>query len=192
MPALPVIANVFRCAINWDDGASARAVNVMHFLSVTLTPAQIATALGAHIQANQLGTMVGQAEARTVDITPLDGTTATQRFALANWSGPLATGDYSPASAVLVKLTTALRGRSNRGRIFLPFPSESKISNGIVDATTVGNMTTAWLAFDNAMATAGATLQVTSYKHANTHALTNISVENVLATQRRRQSRLRG
>lgn len=201
---LPVIPNVFRVALEWDNLAGQTAVNVIHIKTQAsgVTPAAVFTCLDAHVTANMWDTTSDNSGITTVKITPLDGSSASADFLTsrpARWA-PAGSGQAVPNVAVLVKLQTPLRGRDNRGRIFLPFTGESSISNGIVDAATVVTMTTAWNTFADDIDADGTTpmdLGVASYdrRHAGAGAHFNaasaITVEGVAGTQRRRQSRLR-
>src|SRR4029077_1717114 len=85
----------------------------------------------------------------SVSITPLDGISGTQEFstgATAKWPGSTA-GDIVPQVAALVKIGTGLRGRDNRGRVYLPFQAETSISNGSLTGGNPASMTAAWLDF---------------------------------------------
>lgn len=198
MPALPVIADVFRCALKWTDASAQDAVNVIHIQTNAAgrTPTQVFTLIDANVTANMWASVGNSGAVQEVDITPLDGVTATQSFntgAPAKWTGP-GGGQQIPQSACLVKLSTGLRGRSRRGRIFLPFMSEAAIANGIIGGATVAAAQTAWDAFVAALvadATTPSTLSVASYKTASAVSVDNVLIEQVAATQRRRQGRLR-
>jgi hypothetical protein len=118
---------------------------------------------------------------------------------VAKWSGS-AGGTVSPAVAGLVKLQTLVRGRSNRGRIFLPFQDGAIVTFGLLDATDVGTMTTAWAAFENALVAMTPTaweLGVAAYdrKHSGVGAhftgISGVTMERAVASQRRRQTRVR-
>jgi hypothetical protein len=198
MPPLPTITNVFRVALTWTESGGQHAVNVMHIRddSGGHGAGQLMTALDAHITANQWLTVVNTAVVTDVAITPLDGSSATQHFnpaTPAHWTGGNPP-DFSPASAAVIKLTTALRGRSHRGRLFLPFVSENIMSNGVLNSTTAANVSTAWVAFDTAMTSNAPpwSLGVASYKLSQFNQSTDPVCEIILATQRRRQGRLRG
>lgn len=203
---LPTIPNVLRVAARWNDSSGGQtAVNVMHFRANT--PPASSSALFTLLQANWRAAMqVASASVATLyqfDITPLDGSTATHSFATGggtNFVGGSG-GNYSPASAVLVKLQTDFRGRNNRGRVYLPFIAEVAIGNGsVTNTTTLSSMNAAWLAFQTAMESGlptGYSMGVAAYDRAHAGAgahfnvATGISVEAKLGTQRRRQSRLR-
>jgi hypothetical protein len=187
---LPVIANVYRCAIEWRTAAGQTAVNVLNIFSTTRTATQIAGDLGAHVATHQFDAVSSDWSAQTVVVTPLDGTSAGQPHALANWVGA---GDpeFVPAAAVLISVRTPTRGPKARGRIYLPGASESHISDGLVDTTANANMQIAWDTWRVDMDAAGSSVGVASYKHAAFYLATAITAERPLATQRRRQSRLR-
>lgn len=200
MPALPIIANTFRCALHWSSSTGQNAVNVMHIETTASgkTPLQVFTCLDAHVTAAMWAPVQSACFVDSVAITPLDGISATQVFGTgagppAKWSGGT-TGDFLPAAAVLIKLTTAHRGRSFRGRVFLPFIGEGATSNGFINSTTANNLSTAWAAFDAAMtadATTPQALMVASYKLAQANPIAALGAEAALGTQRRRQSRNR-
>lgn len=202
---LPVIPNVFRVAIGWGPTAAGiTATNVIHIQSASVTGGStgVMEALDDAVTAAMWGTLADAWHATDVAITPLDGTSPTQHFVPAtpaNWQGGTG-GDLAPQVSAVAKITTAFRGRANRGRIFLPAPAEGQTTAGKLNDGTNVSATTAWNAFAAALLAdvdfTGA-LGVASYdrKHsgagAHFHPTTGVLVEQVLATQRRRQSRLR-
>jgi len=141
----------------------------------------------------------------TVSIIKLDGTTASQDFVTgspAKWTG-VPTGEFIPNCCGLIKITTALRGRRHRGRVYLPFLPEGSLDDGALFTSAPATTTTAWMGFVNALAALSTpwTFGVATYGRptpANpagwTPAFTpaiNVLCETMAATQRRRQSRLR-
>jgi hypothetical protein len=198
MPALPVIADVFRCAWNWRTSGGQTATNVIHIncASAANDPVPVMELFDDWVGGNMFEATGDAAQVFDVAITPLDGSSATQHFAPAtpaNWTG-LITGDFSPASCALIHLGTSLRGRSHRGRIFLPFVGETAMSNGSLTSPHPGDITTAWQTFQSNLASDPqnpADLVVASYKLASDRIVGTIVCESVLATQRRRQGRLR-
>jgi hypothetical protein len=175
------------------------ATNVIHIhdLAGGHTSSDIMTTLDAAASGGMWACVVPTAQVTDVGITPLDGTTATQHFTPAtpsHWTGQNGT-QFVPQVAVVVKLSTGDRGRSKRGRIFLPFVAESSIDNGFLDATQAAAMQTEWNDFQDDLGASAVSclLVVASYKLASqTTAVEPIQVETVLGTQRRRQGRLRG
>lgn len=194
---LPVIDHVYRCAFHWTADLQS-ATNVVHVSTDTVgkTPLEVFTCLDAHVTAGMWGNATTDSAVVDVAITPLDGTTATADFptgGVAKWSG-VNGGEFVPQVAIIVKLATPTRGRSHRGRLFLPFTSEGSIARGSFDGAIAASMTTAWNAFALAIDTDATTpmnLVVASYKLASASAVDNIIVERVPGTQRRRQGRLR-
>jgi hypothetical protein len=164
----------------------------MHFRSPSSSASALWTALNANVTSGmwtQTSNAIGIGE---VDITPLDGTGLTlfQQTGLpAKWKGGVTGGDIIPAMSVILKLTTAFRGRANRGRLFLPWVVEGQQTAGVIDATEVTNQTTAWNTFMAAMASSGHHLCVASYKYALSNDVANLSIESYAGTQRRRQPR---
>lgn len=192
MAPLPVIADTFRTAWNWRIG-SQNAVNVIHFFDDvgTQTAANLMTDITDNVTHDMWDSVVAFGRADDIDITPLDGVGATQTFPTTDvdkWRGA-GGSEFAPAVATIVKLTSAERGKSKNGRIFLPFTAESKMVNGTLVSATA--QTAAWVAFANAMIVDGWHLCVASYLLASQVPVANLAVESTLGTQRRRQTRLR-
>jgi hypothetical protein len=164
----------------------------MHFSAPGKTATDVYNALNANVTTamwDQTLTTIGIQE---VDITKLDGSSATQSFATglaAKWSGAQGAQDIIPQVCALVKFTTSLRGRSHRGRIFLPAPGESVCSNGLLNLANQSAMQLDWDTWLTNMTTAGVTPVVASYKLDTAQAIISLVVERDLATQRRRQPR---
>lgn len=203
---LPVIANTFRCALKWtESGTGQTAVNVIHIKAngAGQTAADAYAALNSSVGAAMWDSAVSTAKINEVDITPLDGVTATQSFqtgAPAKWSGS-AGGDFIPAAAYVVKIQTAARGRDNRGRVFLPFTAESIQANGVVPSASAAIIGAAWVTFVTdlvAIAPVAWDLGVAAYDRAHAGAGAHftgssaIVAEIALGSQRRRQGRVRG
>jgi hypothetical protein len=94
-----------------------------------------------------------------------------------------------PQVACVVKLTTTERGRSKRGRIFLPWVNEGIADQGTMTASRVTSMQTAWTTFLSDMSTNNCPVVVASYKLASSAIVQAATVESLFATQRRRQPR---
>lgn len=188
----PVIADTFRCALLWHNPGSVLVpVNVLHVHAPGKTASQVATALQANITQNMFLCNESSWTQDEIDILPLDGATATQQFPGSGKTGAVA-GDPIIACSVVVSLKTAQRGARGRGRVYCGPIVEAKQTSGKIltaDATTI---VTAWNTFVTAMNTAGCTLVVASYVHADQHAVTSERCDIPLGTQRRRQDRVAG
>ena len=192
--ALPVIADCYRVAFQWQMAFQAAngsdPVNVAHFSAPGKTAAQVYSIIDTAWAANLIKSTSAVGVISQLDITKLDGSSATQSFVTgsgAKWTGGTAGGDPIPAQCTIVKLATALRGPRYRGRLFLPYLSEAEQSVGNITPATVTTMSAAWVTFANAVATAGAALGVASYVGSVWTQVVNIAVEGTAATQRRRQ-----
>jgi hypothetical protein len=158
--------------------------------------AAVNTALNAHVTAAMWGLVAPTMFVESVDVIDLDGISASSNFATgggAKWTGG-GTGDPIPQGASVIKLTTTLRGRSHRGRVYLPAVPEGDQANGVLTGSVVATVQTAWVAFAAAMAADATTplaFVVASYKLATQTAISTISAEGKMATQRRRMTRLR-
>lgn len=193
MATLPVIANVYRVALVWYGGTLGTAVNVLHFRGTPGSAAGLYTAIDANADDDMWGCAPTGVNVTSVDITPLDGSTATVENGTgggAKWSGKSG-GQGIPQASYILKLRTAKRGLSYRGRIYLPWLSESLYEVGVVDAGQRVATTTAWTTFRTAVAAAGYTMVVASYKLSSAELVTTAAIEQYAGTQRRRQERLR-
>jgi hypothetical protein len=138
-------------------------------------------------------TVSSNAHVDHVSITPLDGTSATASFTPvvpAAWVGGRA-GDTIPNMATIVKLTTGLRGRDRRGRMYLPFLPEGSQADGTITDVNLAAMQTAWTALLGTLTADNWALVVASYKLSHDAPVLSVLCESVAGTQRRRQSRLR-
>ena len=164
----------------------------MHFDS---DPGNVSTLLDdieASWTANQLKSMTVESRLTTLVATPLDGTSASLSRTLPNsapYIGGVASGTSSPQVATLVKLQTDKRGKSHRGRIFLPFTAEGAQNDGKLDTTPLANLQTGWSSFVTDMGTAGEALVVASYRLESFEPVTQAIVESFFGTQRKRQPR---
>jgi hypothetical protein len=190
---LPVIGGVFRCTFRYTAIAGLPlAVNVMHFYKAGGTAAALWTALDAHSSANMRACMENSTGVDFVDITPLDGGTVTETHATgaaSKWYGTQSSSQITPQVAAIVKLKTDVRGRSYRGRAFLPWVVESAMNQGVLDSTIKSSMQSAWNTWLSAMQGDNYYPVVASYKLATKSDITSIEIENYLGTQRRRQPR---
>ena len=164
----------------------------MHFHAAGGTIATVWTALNANVTQNMWLHTLNTAAVNTVTITDLTVSTASQQFSTGRplkWSGGTGAGDVAPQVAAIVKELTAGRGRSKRGRLFLPWCAENQIQDGKLLAATVTSMQTAWNTFYSAMNAANVVPTVASYTHISDELVTQFLVESLLGTQRLRQPR---
>lgn len=196
MAPLPVIEDVYRVALLWTDaGDGQHAVNVMHIWDVVggHDADWVADRLQANVTSDMWALQSSNASIGEFQITPLDGASATQSYAPdtpANWDGGVG-GDMIPAACTLVSLRTAQRGRSFRGRLYLPFVAESVQAAGLITSVLLADQRDAWTTFIGDMQGDNADVVVASYVLAQKGSVTSATVEAALATQRRRQSRVR-
>jgi hypothetical protein len=96
--------------------------------------------------------------------------------------------DWVPQVAGVVKFTTDVRGRSNRGRLFLPGIAEGAMDSSGISDSKVTACTEEWDGFLNQMAVTFGSWAgcIASYKNRNAHQITNAALEKVTGTQRRR------
>lgn len=201
---LPVIDQTYRVAIEWQTTSGLTAVNVMHIHTdaANVAAIDVAAVVDAHTTNAMWATLGSAWSSPRFGITPLDGVSATSHFGHvtpAHWTGGTG-GDVVPAVASVLKIQTGIRGRSFRGRLYLPSPAESQMAGGKITDGTEVSATAAWTTFKNALiadATTPCQMGVATYdrRHFGAGAqftqAHDLLVEQTLATQRRRQSRLR-
>lgn len=108
--------------------------------------------------------------------------------------------DPLPAQdTVLVSLLTGLPGRENRGRFHLPAPDETLVTLGELDATSATRVKTSSLALHAAMAAAGHTQVIVTYKLTKigtpvgaSRPVTGAEVDRIIRSQRARTKGVRG
>lgn len=195
---LPVIADIFRVEFNFLSQMGAPGVqNVLNVRCTTSgDPADVADVVD--------GAMAGLSEdpwdclsedyvATTILVTPLDGSTAGLVHPLANTPQGGGTGDKIMQGAGLISLRTTQRGSRGRGRLYIGPITEEKQDSGIIGLATQTAMTTGWGEVFAAMLLATPRVEpgVASYLHADWHELQSLSVDRIIATQRRRLDAIR-
>jgi hypothetical protein len=188
---LPIIPNTYRSS--WDFSASGgdTATNVIHFdATAGATPEDVLDVLNASKTASMWGHMSNDWLLKQISVIALDGSSGTAVAPVAFGVG--SSGEFSPATSPVITLRTALRGRSHRGRIFLPPAREGVITNGYLNADTTAALQGAWSTFIAAIGAADPALElvVASYKNSSVQRVTDAIVTRKLGTQRRRQQRL--
>lgn len=191
--ALPVISNVYRCALNWSESSQGQtAENVIHVRAPSGTAAEVAAALSTDLQVDQWTYTVSTATINSVTVTPLDGSSASYEAALSgsNVTGGTS-GNWTTSSCIVVTMYTDARGRSYRGRSYTPFLSATAQADGQLNGPVMAHIVSAWNAFQLALNGDTMYLCVASYKHASSHDVTSFKVLQGCGTQRRRQERVR-
>jgi hypothetical protein len=195
MPPLPVIANVWRVTLNWQMGdTSQTAANVIHFSAPGASASDLLTQLDDVVVANMWDCTSTTGKVTKLSALKLDGTSPTVDKTDLNvdgrWQGN-ASGQPIPQVAGLVKLRTATRGRSHRGRVFLPWVAEDVTDKGFISTTVQGNIQDAWQDFITVMSAFAYPMVVASYRLHTAAAVTEVVAEAATGTQRRRQTRNR-
>lgn len=199
----PNLPNISVVTGHWSATGGATAMSRWHVLSSGVTSLEVFNRFSTAWSANMLaGTGVG-VRLHTLDVMRLDNQTATESFSTVGtkFDGSVA-GQFVPALCALVKYTTGFRGLASVGHTFIPFIGEGINENGAYLPAGLGPLQTAWIAFVNTLSTQTIPLQVVSYGReasgslpaapAVNHTVTACTVSPILATQRNRQSRLRG
>lgn len=193
MTPLPVIANTFRVALNWTSNDESQiATNVIHVRGAALGADDIGLALDAAWQDNQWAAMPEHWAFNVTQITPLNGTGATLDYeTLSPHQYGRGGATWLPAGAAVVQFGTGLRGKENRGRVFLGPVSEAQTADGALTGSVAATIQGGWQAFATALSVGSIEHVVASYKLAVAHTVTQYTVKSALGTQRRRQTRVR-
>jgi hypothetical protein len=191
---LPTIANCYQVKLVWTNAAMQRqATCAFHVSDVTGAghEAAIMAVLNTEIDATLWTVLSGGAVITRVDITYLGTPSATVSFipvTPAHWTGGGGT-DAIPQGCAVVTLQTATRGKSHRGRIFLPWVGEVEQLQGVLLAADVATMQTAWSDLVDDMAAASFPLSVASKLLSSQSLVVSAVVRPFLKTQRRRSRR---
>lgn len=188
---LPIITDVFRCAVEQHNSVTnTSAYSIIHIIDGSQTASQIGTHVNAAFHAtNFWDNMANTTHLVGTNVTPLDGV-GTSVFVPAgsNTAAGSATGDPIPAVCQTVTLYTDKRGRSYRGRIYMPFVAESKLTAGIIDPTGTATAQADATAFMTTLASTTGGIVVASYLLSTSELVTSVLVRGKASTQRRRQS----
>lgn len=191
MPPLPVITDVFRCAFNWHSATAGHATNVIHIRAPDSDESDVFTHITSNMTRDMWNPVSLQAFVDNIVITPLDGTSASAVHTVTTNNQGEGNNQAMPAVAAIVKLETGIRGKSHRGRVYLPFVAEDQADSGRLGSAQQATTQAAWQDFLDGIAGEGDNIVVASYKLESADFVTSLTVEGALGTQRRRQSRLR-
>jgi len=188
--SLPIIADVWRLALNWSAGGNY-AENVIHVRDDTSarTASQVVNDFVGLTSNAMFETVSSSAGWGTTDAQPLDGATAPVTISHASVS-PGGGSEYIPGYAGLVAIGTGLVGRTHRGRIYLPFHAENKQNDGQLSVSSLTSLTASWVAFATALASADLPIGVASYKDATFAPALTLTMRPTCGVQRRRQGRV--
>lgn len=191
MPQVPlVIPGAVKIEMIGTVGTRA-CVNVMggEWLGATPTVAVLNTAAAAVLSSWKTRFLPLCSDAYTVSqcrITSLDSATAPQGASSSPGNGTKANG-AAPQVSQIIKLLTAIRSRSTRGRLYLPPPGEADVnSTGILLGQQVTDLGTAMSGHISAMSAAGMNLSVLSRKLMVSTNISGFQVQSTVATQKRR------
>jgi len=190
---LPVIADTYRITLNWSTQAGVAPRNVFHVRSSGNTAAAIGALMESEFESTMFAGMASQFALLSLDVLPLDGSSATLVHGMTRSITGDSSGDFVPSTAAVCSFRTAQRGPRGRGRMYIGPCTEGVQTDGILSGTVASSGAAAWAEFmtDLAAASPAAALVVASYKHADAHDVTSLIYELILGTQRRRQSQLR-
>jgi len=197
---LPVIANTVRVAVRGTCPSGQRWVNVLHCRTTTTPPTALEIgSLDGQVSKLYLGPgftggsqLLGSCPAAVtlddITYTPLDGTSASIVYAKTGVGTGGATDSLPSQSAAGVKFNTGLRGRSKRGRVYLPpFVEGASDLAGRIPAATVNSILAQWDGFRLALPPLNWNHVVASYKLILATSVTTYGVDRNYHVQRRRR-----
>lgn len=172
---LPVIPGVLRVAVTGPIAGGGSWVNVWHLGHLDDSGWDVGEITGVHAVFRQMydGPSIGAGlelqqfialgtRADHADYTPLDGSSGA--FALPMTMSSNAPNSLPAEVAEVLTIRTALRGRQNRGRIFLPaFAAEFLTTAGRLAPVAVQGLVDQAIAVQAALVTGGAHIGVASY-----------------------------
>ena len=188
--ALPVIADVFRVALHWQNVDGGYGINVLHFRSPTLNELGLRTALNANWTNAMQQTMSSEGDQDTMQIIALNGVDPTLDFDGVGNSTGQGNDQALIQVATMVNFKTGTRGPQGRGRIFMPFVAENMTNAGRLDGTARATQETAWNTFIADMLADDAELVVASYRHSTASTVLTCHVAPIVGTQKRRVHRV--
>jgi hypothetical protein len=193
---LPVIADVWRVTFNWTRAFGVQPRNVIHVNRTSLgasTEEEVGTAILAAYPANLHAPIRVEHVLASLTVLALDGSSAGVDVPGTGQTGGEGSGDVIPNMCAIVSMRTAQRGPRGRGRQYVGPIVETVQNDGSLDGTIRANMLTAWEDFQSNLEAGDPPLSlcIASYKHADFHSVTNITVDPIVGTQRRRLAQLR-
>lgn len=196
---LPVIPNCYRIALPWQDlggSVGVRPVNVIHVSSIGSTASAVGSVVAAELVLHgnlMFDVLYTGLTLPSINVLALDGVSAGVDVAVSPSTHGGGGGGVLPQVAAVVSFHTGHRGSQGRGRCYVGPMGETQVDNGHVTPVSAGNMLTAWQAFQTGLNAAipNCTHGVASYKHAAFYPITNLRLDSVCGTQRRRQNQLR-
>lgn len=120
--------------------------------------------------------------------TPLDGSSASTVTTMAGAGAGLAADAMPPEVSAVVTFRTTVRGRSRRGRVYLPPYTRGVLaSGGILDPTVITALIAEFVGFNSALVSSSIVHSVASYLLGLATPIATYTVDNKLDVQRRRK-----
>ena len=161
----------------------------MHIHAPSLGPDDVWAAIDANVTLDMWGFTNQNSVVDQVTIQALNGSSIASVYtpAGAKWAGAQGTTNQTiPQAAAIIKLVTLTRGRSYRGRLYIPWVCENMQSGGALDASTVADCQANWQDFVADLIDASMELCVASYKLSIQTTVVSTICEPWTGTQRHR------
>ena len=190
MTPLPTIANTHRVTFNWTDSGEVVGHNIIGITTGSpMSSAVIAGLVANALDSNMFAPVVSTTELLTIDVFNMGIPEATVQVPVVGVQGQSG-GQAVPNVAVVVTPRSVARGRSFRGRTYLPMIGESSIDSGIVIGPVVISTLAAWFDFNIALLASSITQSIISIELAVATLVAGYTVDTRQDTQRRRLNRI--
>jgi hypothetical protein len=193
MAETPVIADTFRCALDWVETDGATAATVFHVFAPGKSETEINAAVGAAWSSDCMHNVSSRATISGISIQALDGESGTLNFPFASEHlVGLGSAECAIEACTLVQFKTTQKGARGRGRIYLPFLPDDAFNGGKLVGSNLTAPHTGFQAWkDDMVADDSVVLVVASYVHGDQHTVLSVNIDPVIGVQRRRVARLR-
>lgn len=190
MSPLPVIANTYRVALNYQTADGISPVNIFHVGSMG-DVTEVGDALNASMVDNMLAPVSRRYEPTSWTVTKLDGSSA---GVIVPKSSGIQMCGFAEAAEVVIEgayvcsFRSLQKGPQGRNRVFVGPIAEGATFNGLVDPSTRDEMIDSWLTFQAALQANTPFVEqlVVSYVHAHSYEIVSTSAMSNIGTQRRR------
>ena len=186
MAPLPVIPDTFRVALGYESGGELVARNIIHHFVPGASASDVADLVDDNFTTGMIDATSADIDMKEIEVTPLDGSSATFTKVLGSPFPGGAAGAGVPNTAGVVTFNTDKRGRSFQGRAFTPWISEGVQNEGLIESVNVINIIDAWVQYAVDMLLESAAQVVASYLLEEVNAVQNVLMDLRVDTQRRR------
>jgi hypothetical protein len=192
---LPVVTDLYLARLVWTNANAPRTATINLYFKDQAgghTGTDVYNAVNTAVTQSMWDFTTSGSSVTKVITTKLDGVAASVDHLTgspAKWTGGGLGTDIILQGCNVITIRTGFRGRSRRGRVYVPWVSEGEQTNGVLASADVAAVQTAWGTFLAAMVTAGYPMHVCSPLHSDSVQASSVTVQPYVKTQRRRAKR---